>query len=198
MQIDVTAHEAFKRELELRIKEYDAVILCDFGHGLIDEEVQELIEKRAKFLAINCQTNSSNYGKNLITKYHRADSFSLDQKELGLAFGNYRKSEDELLQELAQHLNSNGYLTQGSRGATSIENGYQKLCPALTLNVIDTIGAGDAFFAVASIYSAAGANSEIGAFMGNIAGALASNIVGNKEPIDSVNVLKYASTLLNV
>jgi len=34
--------------------------------------------------------------------------------------------------------------------------------------------------------------------MGNIAGALASNIIGNKEPVEKVNVLKYASTLLNI
>ena len=39
---------------------------------------------------------------------------------------------------------------------------------------------------------------EMGTFMGNIAGALAANIVGNKESIEKVNVLKYASTLLNV
>ena len=39
---------------------------------------------------------------------------------------------------------------------------------------------------------------EVGAFMGNIAGALAANIVGNKDAIEKVNVLKYANTLLNI
>lgn len=34
--------------------------------------------------------------------------------------------------------------------------------------------------------------------MGNIAAALAANIVGNKKPVEKVNVLKYASTLMNV
>ena len=43
-----------------------------------------------------------------------------------------------------------------------------------------------------------GAPREVGTFMGNIAGALAANIVGNKEAVEKVNVLKYASTLLNV
>ena len=37
-----------------------------------------------------------------------------------------------------------------------------------------------------------------GTFLGNIAGALASNIVGNREAIEKVNVLKYANTLLNI
>ena len=60
------------------------------------------------------------------------------------------------------------------------------------------MGAGDAFYAVASISAAAGAPNEAGLFLGNIAGALGANIVGNKEAVEKVNVLKYASTLLNV
>ena len=100
--------------------------------------------------------------------------------------------------KLSEHLNCSGWLTQGAIGATLIENGKFISCPAFTLKVKDTIGAGDAFFAVASAYAAVGAPREIGTFMGNIAGALAANIVGNKEAIEKVNVLKYASTLLNV
>ena len=176
----------------------DAVILCDFGHGLIDGEVMKIIQEHAKFLALNCQTNSSNYGKNLITKYRRADVFALDQKELGLAFSEYQSSEEEQLLHLSEHLHTHGWLTQGSQGATSVEAGKLKSCPAFTLKVKDTIGAGDAFFALASLTVAAGAPIEIGTFMGNVAGALAANIMGNKEAIDKVNVLKYASTLLNI
>ena len=59
-------------------------------------------------------------------------------------------------------------------------------------------GAGDAFFAVAGIYAAAGAQMELSTFMGNIGGALGANIVGNREAVEKVNVLKYANTLMNV
>ena len=158
----------------------------------------KILQNHAKFLAVNCQTNSSNYGKNLITKYARADVFALDQKELGLAFSDYQQSEEDALLRLSEYFGSPGWLTQGSQGATSVENGVLKACPAFTLKVKDTIGAGDAFFAIASLSAAAGAPIEVGAFMGNIAGALAANIVGNKESVEKVNVLKYASTLLNV
>lgn len=79
-----------------------------------------------------------------------------------------------------------------------MEQGTLTACPAFTLKVKDTIGAGDAFFAVAGLSAAAGADVETCAFMGNIAGALAANIVGNKESVEKVNVLKYAGTLLNV
>ena len=115
-----------------------------------------------------------------------------------LAFANYRLDEQELLQKLEKHLDCHGWLTQGSQGAVSIEDGEIKHCPAFVLKVKDTIGAGDAFFSIASLFAAAGASMEMGTFMGNIAGALATNIVGNKKGIDKVDVLKYASTLLNI
>ena len=198
MRIDKPALDKFKEKIKEKIEQCDVVILCDFGHGLIDEEVMDLIQSKAKFLALNCQTNSSNYGKNLITKYKRADVFAIDQKELGLAFANYRLDEQELLQKLEKHLDCHGWLTQGSQGAVSIEDGEIKHCPAFVLKVKDTIGAGDAFFSIASLFAAAGASMEMGTFMGNIAGALATNIVGNKKGIDKVDVLKYASTLLNI
>ena len=66
------------------------------------------------------------------------------------------------------------------------------------MTVKDTVGAGDAFFSLAGIFTAAGAPVEVGTFMGNVGGALGANIVGNKEAVEKVNALKFASTLLNV
>lgn len=197
MCIDEASMATFRQRLTERISQYDAVILCDFGHGLIDRRVMDILQEKAAFLAVNCQTNSSNYGKNLITKYRRADVFALDQKELGLAFTEYEQSEEEQLLRLDEHFGTHGWLTRGSKGAVSVENKSLTACPAFTLKVKDTIGAGDAFFALASLAVAAGAPIPVGTFLGNIAGALAANIIGNKEAIEKVNVLKYASTLLN-
>lgn len=190
--------EAFKEKLSEKLESSDVVFLCDFGHGLIDEEVIELIQKKAKYLVLNCQTNSSNHGLNVITKYTRADAFSLDQQELKLAFPVYADDEEAGLKKLAEYMSGNGWLTRGSYGAWGITRGMIVNCPAFTLTVKDTVGAGDAFFAVAGLYAAAGAPIEVGTFMGNIGGALGANIVGNKESIEKVNVLKYASTLMNV
>lgn len=191
-------YDRFKDKLREKIAEYDVVFLCDFGHGLIDRETIEIIQSGAHFLAINCQTNSTNKGLNIITKYTRADVFSLDQVELKLAFPEYVSDEKLGLEKLANHLDGNGWLTRGSMGAYGISRGEIHECPAFTLNVKDTVGAGDAFFAAAGMFVAAGAPTEIGTFAGNIGGALGANIVGNKEAIEKINVLKYASTLMNV
>lgn len=199
MEIDSKTMQLFQDKLFNIAPNYDIVVLCDFGHGLIDDKVRKILQDKAKFLAINCQTNSSNYGMNLITKYKRADAFALDQKELKLAFSDYSLEETTALKKLAKHFQCSGWLTQGAAGATTInEQGELISCPAFTLKVKDTIGAGDAFFSLASVCAAAGAPYEVGTFVGNIAGALASNIVGNKTSVEKVNVLKYANTLLNV
>lgn len=198
MIIDKCSMDKFKQKLNKLVPNYDTIILCDFGHGLIDEEIINIVQDNAKFLAVNCQTNSSNYGLNIITKYSRADAFTLDQKELQLAYPLFGLSESEKLEKLAKHLHSIGWLTKGAKGALGINKSGVHICPAFTLNVKDTIGAGDAFFAIASLFAAVNAETEVGTFMGNIAGAIAANIVGNKRSLDKIDILKYANTLFNV
>ncbi len=193
-----SVREDFVEKLEKSIENYDAIFLCDFGHGLVDEIVMDVVQKKAKYLVLNCQTNSSNKGMNIITKYSRADVFALDQQELKLAYPSYSYSEEDKLVKLGEHFSGNGWLTRGSLGAWQIDNGKLGACPAFTLSVKDTVGAGDAFFSLAGIFAAAGAPMEVGTFMGNIGGALGANIVGNKEAVQKVNALKFASTLLNV
>lgn len=198
IQYEKEVRTDFIMELEENLENYDVVFLCDFGHGLIDKETIQLIQNRAKYLVLNCQTNSSNHGLNVITKYTNADVFVVDQQELKLAFPECADREEEGLEKLSEYLQGKGWLTRGSLGAYGIDKGKIVECPAFTLVVKDTVGAGDAFFAVAGLYMAAGASIEMGTFIGNIAGALAANIVGNKEAVQKVNVLKYANTLLNV
>ena len=198
MQYEEEAYKSFKERLKEKIADYDAVFLCDFGHGVVDREIMDIVQENAKYLILNCQTNSTNRGLNIITKYRRADVFTLDQQELKLAFPDTVWDENISLGRLAGHLKGNGWLTRGAKGAWGIAGGEIQECPAFTLSVKDTIGAGDAFFSVAGIFTAAGAPVEVGTIMGNIGGALGANIVGNKEAVEKVNVLKFANTLMYV
>lgn len=193
-----SVRKEFTNALIRQLECCDVVFLCDFGHGLIDEKTIEIIQDKAKYLILNCQTNSTNKGMNIITKYRRADNFSLDQVELQLAYPALADDETQALLKLSQHLDGNGWLTRGADGAYGAADGEVQSCPAFTLSVKDTVGAGDAFFSVAGLFAAAGADVPLCTFVGNIAGALGANIVGNKESIEKVNVLKYAQTLLNV
>ena len=61
---------------------------------------------------------------------------------------------------------------------------------------IDTIGAGDAFFALAAPLLAGGSGTHLAAFIGNAAGAMKVRIVGQRHQITKPEILKYLSTLL--
>jgi len=184
--------------LKEELESCDLVVLCDYGHGLVDAEVQALLEERSPYLALNCQTNSYNYGFNLITKYRRCDLFSLDERELCLAYRSRGVSEFELLSQLSRALSAKqGWLTLGSSGSVVWSTGDEThRCPAMTLTTVDTVGAGDAFFAVAALCGRVGAPVALASVLSNLAGAFAANVVGNAEPIRREGVVKNARYLL--
>lgn len=196
LSIDEETMIRFRENLNEIVGDFDLVMVCDFGHGLIDAKTQKILEDKARFLAVNCQTNSSNYGSNLISKYKKLNFYSLDQKEIKLAFN---RNEEEAMKEISEYFGVDGCLTVGSSGSIMIgKDGKQIRCPAFTLQVRDTIGAGDAFYSMASLCKAVDMPNELILFVANTAGALATNITGNKNAIDKSNVLKFASTLLNI
>jgi sugar/nucleoside kinase (ribokinase family) len=68
--------------------------------------------------------------------------------------------------------------------------------PALSQEVVDTIGAGDAFFAITSPLARLGADPDVIGFVGNAVGTLAVRVIGNKEPVEPVPLYKFITTLL--
>ena len=186
------------QKLDVEIENYDLVVVCDYGYGLIDENLVDILQHRTKCLAVKCYTDASNMRLNLITKYNKVSCFLLDESELNYIYAEYYENEKEKLRKLKDRLHAVGWLTRGSSGAYGIDILDIYDCPALTLTVKDTLGAENAFFAIASLFVAVGASVELGTFMGNVGGALGANIVGNMKPIEKVDVLKFASTLLNI
>ena len=72
-------------EIERRAKNFDVVIITDFGHGMLTPEIRSALLSNSRFLALNVQSNAGNFGYNLITKYPRADYVCLDAPEARLA-----------------------------------------------------------------------------------------------------------------
>ncbi|MBQ9361091.1 MAG: adenylyltransferase/cytidyltransferase family protein [Lachnospiraceae bacterium] len=194
-----TDYKKFHDALEKMIADYDLVIVCDYGHGLIDREAIDIIEKNSKYLSVNCQTNSSNYGMNVITKYGRADAFALDEKELKLAFREYSEDYNAQLRKLKEALKAQiGWLTVGAEGAICTNNDETVKAPALTLRVTDTVGAGDAFFAISSLCAVENIPADIATLLSNAAGAMKTHVVGNKSSVKKKDFLKFIKTVLNV
>ena len=154
----------------------------DFGHGLLQPQIRKLIQERAPFLALNCQTNSNNHGFNIISRqYQRADAFTLDQHELMLSSGHRHLDFAAELKALQKNLCSRyAWLTRGAVQTIGLlENEAPCLCPPLEYEVVDTIGAGDAFFSVAALAAAQKLPIPLATFIAQLAGAQAVRIVGN-------------------
>jgi rfaE bifunctional protein nucleotidyltransferase chain/domain len=182
-----------------RAASYDLVIVNDFGHGLIAPSTINLLCKRSKFLAVNAQSNSANFGFNLITRYPRADLVCIDTPEAQLAVGDKFMDVSKMVGEaLPKSVDCDRFiLTLGRGGCATWQRGkYVQTIPAFAKSVVDLVGAGDAFLAASAPMAAVhGTMRQVG-FMGNIAGALKVGIVGHRTSIDKAALVKSIIGLL--
>jgi bifunctional ADP-heptose synthase (sugar kinase/adenylyltransferase) len=187
-------------KLKREIKNFDLVLVADFGHGLMSDGIRNIVQEAAPFLALNCQTNSNNYGFNIINRqYQRADSFSLDQTEMSLACGKKRFDEILELESLKESFGASyGWFTRGGSETIGIgRNDSSCSCDSLEKIVVDTVGAGDAFCAIASMAAVKNLPVEVATLLGQISGAIAVRIMGNSECVTKNKFLKSVEVLLN-
>ncbi len=185
------------RCLEERIPGADLVMVCDFGHGLITKRIIRLLEKCGSLLAINVQTNSANVGFNTINKFRQADFACLNEMEARLACQDRRGDMKGILKILAARIKTEQLIvTRGSRGCISFDSnmGLYEV-PALCETAVDSLGAGDAFFAFAAPCFAGKLPPDVVSFVGNVAGAMAAQIIGNREPIKPEGLFEFIRNL---
>jgi len=161
------------------IPSYDLVVVTDFGHGTMTKELIERVCKEARYLCVNAQTNAVNYGFNMITKYPRADLVVLDELEARLATHDDKSPLEDVILELGF---KKIIVTRGTKGAIGFDGAFER-APAMTDNVIDTMGAGDAFLSVVSPFAAAGFSMKDLLRIGNAAGAIKVRIVGHSGSV---------------
>ncbi len=195
---------AFEARFREAAAQCDAVLLLDFGHGLLQSGLREMIQETAPFLVLNCQTNSNNHGFNILPRqYHRAHAFTLDEQEILLAVGHRQPDFQAELARLKSGLGAQyAWLTRGPIqtlglfGPPATPDPASTSCPTFEPEVVDTVGAGDAFFAVAGLAAARQLPLDLATFMGQLAGAQAVRIVGNARPISKPILVKSGMSLL--
>src|SRR5580692_7711714 len=79
------------------------------------------LTSKARFLAVNTQSNSANLGYNLITKYGRADYVCIDAPEARLAVSDRIANVGDIARRLAEnHIDcSKIIVTQGKHGCVT-------------------------------------------------------------------------------
>ncbi len=181
------------------VSSYDAVIVSDFGNGFITSEMRRILSEKAQFLAVNTQLNSGNHGYHVITHYSRADYVALNEPELRLATHDRNSDLAVLAKQVAKQLEARFIaVTLGMQGLMLLDVHEEMLTkvPALSTKVVDRVGAGDAFLAISGLCLSGKVNAELSAFLGSVAAALEVQSVCNRDPVNSVSLFKYVTTLL--
>jgi rfaE bifunctional protein nucleotidyltransferase chain/domain len=186
--------ESLRREAS----QYDMAVSADFGHGAVSPLLCQSLVAHAPFLAVNTQVNAGNASMHTISRYSKADYISLTERELRLDTRDLKEDLRLLACETAHRFQSKALaVTKGRQGACMSDfDGAFVVVPAFASRAVDSIGSGDAFFAISSLAARLNAPLEITAFLGNVAGALAVQIIGNQKAIDKSGLIKYVTSLL--
>jgi bifunctional ADP-heptose synthase (sugar kinase/adenylyltransferase) len=169
--------------------DYDVVIVADFGHGFCDN-----VEINDGF-HLMCQTNSHNFGFNRLSKWKnkRKKSVCIDLREASLQI-NHRIAEctDKLLLELYDYeLDTEDlFVTLGKKGSVFTNKNRIERHASFPTQIVDTIGAGDAFFGFASLCSALDMETKL--YLPSLAASLSTTWLCNEKAVNPINLAEHA------
>lgn len=181
-----------------RARENDLVLMADFGHGAVFPRLREQVCAGNAFLAVNTQCNAGNRMMHTISQYTRCDYASITEDELRRDTHDRHTHLRTLAPRAAARFGARYFTaTRGRQGVcVGMPDGSFIESPALTVKTTDTVGAGDALLSVSSLAAYLGAPAEVVAFLGNVAGALAAQTIGNSEPVTRDSLEKFVTALV--
>lgn len=183
--------------LQSIMSSYDIIVVTDYGLGMLSNPIIDVLCEKAPYLAVNTQTNSVNFGYNFITKYTHTDYVSISQPELRLALHDKHAPIEQLVEKIKNLVCAKTVsITLGPFGTLVYDGTSFVKIPILSTDIVDRIGAGDAYFALSSLGTYLGLPLEITGFLGGIAAALSCTIFANKETIDRPVLWRSLQTLL--
>jgi sugar/nucleoside kinase (ribokinase family) len=160
------------------IASYDVVIVFDYGHGFLTLPLRARIMREARWLAVNAQSNSINYGFNRINeKWPIAHLAVCDELEARLAAHDQDSPIEDVILKLPY---PSIIVTLGSQGAVGYANHEFYRERALTDRPVDLLGAGDAVLAVVAPFARAGFSIKELVHLGNVAGMVKVGILGHQ------------------
>jgi cytidyltransferase-like protein len=178
---------------------YDLVLVADFGHGLLDARAinQAIAAKERGFVAAMAQVNSSNYGYNLPVKYVGADYYSLNRTEAELSLHEKDLPSVELLERMRRLLGCRALsVTDGKQGVVVGMGDDVFSLPTLSTSVVDTIGCGDAYFALSSVAACLGLPARLVALAGSIGAAAMTQRRCNESPVSEQEFMTIAKIVI--
>ena len=181
--ISKSEEKNFYNLLKKNIDKFDIIIVADYGHGIITEKIRKLIIKKNRKVFLNTQINSFNRGYHTVFKYEKVNTLVINDAELRYELRDKHSKISELAKILSKKISvKNIIITRGTYGSVLInrKNNLIISCPAFDQSNIDTVGAGDTFFAMCSLAMGSKIDSKIAMIMGAISAGFAIDHIGNK------------------
>jgi len=184
--------------LKNNLSNYDLVIGTDFGHGVFTKKVIEEVRKNSRWLGLNVQTNSTNFGFNLVNSYYEPDFLCMDELESRLPFSDRYSTREEIILRLSRMTGCNDIMMTIGKDGLIYKNDEYYYAPVLALNPVDTIGAGDAVLSMASLCRYIRMSPMATILFSAVMGALASNIICNVEPVRKMKFMQFINGILGI
>jgi rfaE bifunctional protein kinase chain/domain len=166
--------------LEERMDELDAVLISDYGKGVVCKPLVDGIRSLAlgagKILAVDPKVKN-------IPLFEQATIITPNHYEAAEAAGRWIQNEEDLMavgRILLERLQAKSILiTRGEKGMTLFQqNGEVTNIPTMAKEVFDVTGAGDTVISVLTLAMAAGASAQEAAMLSNYAAGIVVGEVG--------------------
>ncbi len=179
--------------------DYDLVLIADFGHGLLDAASlnDRIARRRRSIVAVMAQVNSSNFGYNLPMKYAGADYYSLNRLEAELCLHQRGLPLADLVERVFHCLGGRAVSVSDGADGVMVRIGADRFAlPSLSVSVVDTIGCGDAHFALSSVAIASGLPAAVTALAGSIGAAAMTQRRCNDAPVTEAEFLTIGKIVI--
>ena len=187
----------FSKFLDNR-KKTQHVIVIDFGFGFLDQKIINILEKKVNNFSLNVHANSLNSNYNKFTKYKKYNYLSMNKVEFKLGLNTDEDDINLLINEAKKNkINYPFAVTLGSLGSVYVEKNAKKFTPTFFQKTIDTVGSGDAFFAITSALNKLETESLLTSFIGNVYAGLHALNVGNKKFVSKEELKNAIKLILN-
>ncbi|MGD9158674.1 MAG: D-glycero-beta-D-manno-heptose-7-phosphate kinase [Desulfobacteraceae bacterium] len=178
--IDPSIMRQLLKKVEKNLDEIDAIIISDYGKGVISSHLIKAIEKLVSgteiIIIVDPKTENFKY-------YKGVDIITPNHHEAGTFCGFPITDEDSLIQAGGDILNKlrcmSVLITQGKDGMTLFESGKDPChIPTVARKVFDVSGAGDTVISTLSLGLSSGMDRESAAVVSNFAAGIAVGEVG--------------------
>ena len=197
--IDQRNQNKLKNLLKINLKKYDLVIVANYGHGLITDEIATLISNNAKFLVVNSQINAANILHHSLNMFKKTMCTIINEGELRHEMRDRHTNIELLIRKFSKSINSRYIvITRGTEGSKLFDTKKNKFInsAAYATKIIDKIGTGDTLMAIFAIFLKSTKNPELSLFISSLAASHNVQMMGNSLKISPNLILKTLQHLI--